>query len=648
MTERINDRYLKDFFGLDDSDGSREELEEIKQSLIREIYENGADICTIDDEADGMYFIESGRVVVLNRDGEQVNVLNIGQYFGEYAVLSGEKRLTTVRAVGRVVVYRMESAKLMSFLSEHPNIYSELMKRVYGQLSSKHTRILELSRNKRGILIHPDNDKPPSFRQTVIQCGFLAVTFLLSALLIPRDAGGPVFLVPLIFMTVYVIITKRTLESLIVSGMLAAMLTYRMGFLPGFTDALMETMGAPDNVFTVLVMVLMGALISLIINSGGVTAFERAASGYATSRGRIYLLSLGIMVVTGIDDGLNMLCASYALHNPAKEKGIVREKLALFYSMLPTVICSFIPLSLWGIFVIGTVSASAGTAAIGLFCRSIPFNFFSIITLIVMIFFAAGIRIPGKQLSQAEERYRKGGALWPAGSERYLQDHDKEVWGRISDVMLPIAVLAAASLLLRSVFGKSFSFDSAVGLTAAIAFTYILYCSRKIMTPEKFMEYLVEGISESTLPVMLYLLTMCFSAMLDQLRLHEYYEDLIEYADGVLFLFPAVVFIFSVFLTMVLGSSWAMYAIAFPIVLKLAGTLGINPVILMGAITGAGIAGEKNCRFTSEAANIANAVGINPDAALNVRRSFSIPLTALTAVCYLIAGYFMTGTGITP
>ena len=204
----------------------------------------------IDSEADGMYFIESGTVVILDKNNRQINMLHVGQYFGEYAVLSGQRRLSTVRSKGRTVLYRMAGKDLLDFLYKHP----------------------------------------------------------------------------------------------------------------------------------------------------------------------------------GIDDCLNMITASYTVYTPAKEKGVVREKLALFYSMLPTVLCSFIPLSLWGIFVTGTL-------------------------------FTFGLLPASRQLKEAQKRYEETSELYPKGSEKYLSAHDTEVWGRISNVILPVIVLAVSSLTLRSITGKSFITD---------------------------------------------------------------------------------------------------------------------------------------------------------------------------------------------
>ncbi|MBO7353388.1 MAG: cyclic nucleotide-binding domain-containing protein, partial [Lachnospiraceae bacterium] len=200
MAERISEKYIGEFFGLTPDETGKQELAEIKGKLKKMVFEHGHDIVTIDEEPDGMYFIESGTAVVLGREGEQLNILHIGQYFGEYGVLSGQKRLSTVRALGRTVVFKMESEDLLSFLQKHPDIYGEFMKRVYGQLSNKHSQILALSGMRKGVLTHPSNTVPLSHKQLLINYGGLLLIYILASLFIPADTSFPVFVIPIAFM----------------------------------------------------------------------------------------------------------------------------------------------------------------------------------------------------------------------------------------------------------------------------------------------------------------------------------------------------------------------------------------------------------------------------------------------------------------
>lgn len=639
--KKINEVYLRAFFGISDSEEGKAELEEIGKKLVRLQYENGADICVIDDEADGMYFLESGTALVLDREGNQINILHEGQHFGEYAVLAKQRRLSTVRSLGRTVVWRLSTEDTMEILSRHPNVWGDLMKSVYGQVSGKHSQILALSGMKKGILQHPSNEAPLSKSHILIQYGILAIIYVLAFFLIPKGSNAPLFIAPLLLMLTYVLITKRTLESLIVSCILAALLIYRNGLSASFVDGLMATMESPDNVFTVLVMALMGGTIQLIEASGAVTAFKKLVERHITDRRGMLLASYGIMAATCIDDGLNMTCAANATNTVSKEQRIPRESASLIYSLLPTVLSSFVPLSLWGIFVIGTISASVSENGVALFCRSIPFNFFSIITAVLMFLYCLGKLPLTKELKAADQRVQDGGRLWPDGSEKYLSLNELEMWGKIKNVMLPILFLAVMSLAVRSLLAGSFVVDSAVGLAATLLFMFLFYCWQGLMTPEQFVENLITGMANTTLPIVLYLLTMCFSSLLEQLSLTEVFLETVVPLGSVGHLFPVVIFLASMLLTMALGSSWAMYAIAIPITARFAPVLGANLALCIGAVAGAGIAGEKNCRFTADALNVGTVIGCNPETVRRIRISYSLPITAAAAVMYFIFGLIM-------
>jgi len=639
--ELIDRTYLREIFGIAAGEKGEAEAAELADKLERLVFAHDEDIISIDTEADGLYFLESGTALVLNREGEQINMLRPGAYFGEYAVLSGERRLSTVRSLGRTIVYRLSKEEMMEVLRRHPETYGEFMKRVYGQVSGKHRQLLTLSRMQRGVLQHPRNRTPMSPLRMALQYGCLALVFLLSALFIPKDSIAPIFLLPLLLMTVYVLLTRRTVESLLVAGMMAALLVYRSGITGSYTDALIDSMSSPDNAFTVLVMALMGGVVTLIEASGAVTAFRKLADRLIRSRRSARFASLGIMAVTAIDDCLNMLCSATALHTASDEQRIPREESALMLSLLPTTLCSFLPVSLWGIFVIGSISASGVDSAARLFCKAIPFNFFSIITVLAMLLFCLG-RFPlTKTLRKARQRVEERGELWPEGSERYLTRDETETWGRIVNLLLPVAVLIISSLLVRSLFSGRLVLDSACGLVATLLFIFFLYCGQGLMSPEEFFEHLITGVQSMALPILLYLMTMCFSSLLEQQNLGLYFDTAVEELGAFAPLMPAVLFLVSTVFTVIIGSSWAMYVIALPVAIHVSGVLGLSLPLCVGAVISAGIAGEKNCGFTSDSLSVGNAIGCNPQAVLKVRLPYSLLFTGVSLLLYLAFGFII-------
>ena len=637
---RIDDDYLRSFFGIRaDEEGARE-LADLRGKLQRVQFDHQRDICAIDEEADGIYFLESGTAVVLDREGEQINVLHPGSYFGEYAVLSGGRRLSTVRSVGRTVVWRLGNRDVMEALRRHPDTYGELMKRVYGQVSRKHTQLLTLSQMRRGILQHPRNEKPMTPRQMALQYGLVALFFALSLLLAPRGSAGPVFLLPLGLMTVYALVTRRTLGSLLISGLLAALLADRSGLACSYTDALLAAVSDPGNVETVFIMALMGGMVSLIEASGAVTAFKKLVDRKVRSARGTKLALLGIMAVTAIDDGLNMLCGASAIRSAADEQHIPREDTGLLLSFLPVPLCSFLPFSIWSIFVVGAIKAACrGGSAAALFCRSLPFNFFSILCVLAMLLFCLGLLPRSRALKRAEKRVKEGGNLWPEGSERYLTQEEGEVWGRIANLLLPVAVLALTSLAVRSIWSGGFLLDSAVGLVATLLFMFFLYCAQGLMSPEQFLEQLISGIQGMALPILLYLLTACFSALLEQQAMGSFFDAMVERLLPVNPLLPAVLFLVSSLFATLLGSSWAMFAIAFPVAFHVASAAGLSLPLCVGAVCAAGIAGELNCLFTGYALSVGNAIGCDPKAVLKVRLPYSLLFTGLALLLYAAAGF---------
>ena len=639
-TKRITNDYIRDLFGLGGGAEAKKEADAILQRLHRIVFENGQDICRIDGEPDGMFFLESGEAIVLNREGEQINLMHEGQYFGEYAVLTRQKRLSTVRSNGRTVVFKMETDDVMRVLAAHPGISGELMKRLYGQVSAKHSQILELTRARRGILQDPNNRRPLGLKEMLLTYGSVAAVFLLSFFLLPKSGpAAPVFLLPLLFLIVYALLTRRTLETLILSGMFAALLLYRRELFGDYTKAVLASAASADNVFTVYVMALMGGVVTLIEASGSITAFKKHLEGRVRTGRGARLAFFVITLLTAIDDGLNLLTASVCARPAAEENRVPREETSLMAAFLPVTVCSFVPLSIWGIFVVGALKASVPTGAIGLFCRSLCFNFFSIVSVAAMLLLCFDKLPRSRQLKAAKRRVEEGGKLWPEGSEQYDPGDREKICGRVVNLLLPIGVLALASLLLGSVSAGSFAMNSAIGLTATLAVMFLLYCSQRLMSPEAFSEYLVKGMQGMLLPIVVYLLTICFSTMLNGLGLADAIDAAVPALFGrAVWLMPLVIYILATMLAAVLGSSWAMFIIAFPLAAALGGSLGMSLPLCVGAVCSAGISGEKLCPYSGEATVVGTAVGCAPAAVSGLTRRYAAAFFVLSAAFYAIAG----------
>ena len=118
-----------------------------------------------------------------------------------------------------------------------------------------------------------------------------------------------------------------------------------------------------------------------------------------------------------------------------------------------------------------------------------------------------------------------------------------------------------------------------------------------------------------------------------------YFDALVGHMSFLRAMLPAVLFLVSALLTALLGSSWAMYAIAFPVAVHMASAAGVHLPLAVGAVCAAGIAGELLCPFTSAGLSVGNAIGCDPGAILKVRLPYSLVFTGISFLLYLAAGF---------
>ena len=119
----ITPDYIRNFFRLSDSEQDSALVNQIMAHLTLKEYPHNSFICHIGDEADQMFFIESGMVIVRGKDGEASNELQPGRYFGEYAAITGDKRMADIQAYGTVRVFELDKKTLVDLTRQHPHIY---------------------------------------------------------------------------------------------------------------------------------------------------------------------------------------------------------------------------------------------------------------------------------------------------------------------------------------------------------------------------------------------------------------------------------------------------------------------------------------------------------------------------------------------
>lgn len=636
----ITKNYLETFFKI-----PPQEAKEIHRKMERLVYDNDAPIVRLGDEADGLYFLEEGQATVVNENGEPVNEMNPGQMFGEYAVLTGELRMSTVKAHGSVVVYRLLPKDFLRIVGKHPKIVGSLMKQTYGQVSVMHKKLASLTRRYRGVLWSPTQNADAKLSGILLTYGVVlgvfAAAFLLAALAIPNMDMIPLWwqLLPVVFLMAFTLRTKRVVEGMILTVLLLGGMLYRGNFILGFGDMMIEGIGNPDTSETIVIMSMVEAVAALLASAGVVSAFKKLAERRVKTKRDSMLGMLLIMLLVNMDECLNVKTAGYCLNEISDKNRIPREFRSLLGSF-SMALCSLIPFSLWSAYICGWASVYVENGG-NVFLKSIPFNLVGIFAMLFSVLLVFGILPKTKQLKHARQRVENGGSLWPEGSERYFEtDAEDSVVGKPVNLLLPMLIWAVSAVVCGMIRNPgAFAMDSVSGLIITLIFMFFLYVGQRLMSPKDYFDTIANGIGNALMPILLLVMAERIAAGLEMLGFEAFLETSIpKLVGGQMILIPAVLFVMFTLIGLGLGSCWGMYGIGIPITMYLATHLNLNLPLCLGAVLAAGIMGVGLCPYLDETAPEVANIGCTPRAFRKLRIQYWIPMAIFCMIGYVILG----------
>ncbi len=131
------------------SDLPEETIAKIAQIGHRKIYKKDAIILMEEDAGSALFVIATGKVKVsrASADGKEVilSILSESDFFGEMAILDGQKRSATVIALEESELYIIQRAEFLNLLKDHPEVSIALLKELTQRLRSADMKIKSLS-----------------------------------------------------------------------------------------------------------------------------------------------------------------------------------------------------------------------------------------------------------------------------------------------------------------------------------------------------------------------------------------------------------------------------------------------------------------------------------------------------------------------
>ena len=414
-------------------------------------------------------------------------------------------------------------------------------------------------------------------------------------------------LIPPLLAIILAFITKEEYSSLFIGVAVGALLY--SGFHPwdSFVN-FFEIMKNSMNLNILIFDVLLGMIIVLMAKSGGSAAYGKWAGTKIRTKRSALLATMGLGVLIFVDDYFNCLTVGSLMRPVTDQQKDSRAKLAYIIDATAAPVCIIAPISSWAAAVNSYVPADAGISGFQLFLRTIPYNLYAILTL-VMVFFICFTGFDFGLMKKHEENAAKGD-LFTSGGDEFEQVSEDEVnpGGKVMDLVLPVAVLivsAIGAMIYTGYLGgakdiiTAFSgCDAETSLIFAtmvtIFFMMLLYLPRKVVDFKGFMESLVEGFKLMIPAITILIFAWSLKGIGDAMGLAEFVGGIVgENASASIFI-PVVLFAVAIFLSFSTGTSWGTFAILVPIATGMfAGNTSLEMMIIsVSAVLAGAVCGD--------------------------------------------------------
>lgn len=470
-------------------------------------------------------------------------------------------------------------------------------------------------------------------------------------------------LIPPIVAIGLALITKEVYSSLfigiVVGGLFYSGFNFEGTVVHVFSDGFIASVADSYNVGILLFLVILGAMVAMMNCAGGSAAFGRWASQKIKSRVGAQLATVVLGVLIFIDDYFNCLTVGSVMRPVTDKHNISRAKLAYLIDATAAPICIIAPISSWAAAVSGFAKGS-GMNGFQLFISAIPYNFYAILTIVMMIFLAVS-KLDYGPMKKHELNALKGD-LFSGGEEGFKStDSAKEnSRGRVCDLVFPIVVLIISCVIGMIYSGGFFTAgedgyrnfitafsnsDASVGLVygsfITLIITIVFFVFRRVLTFKECMESIPEGFKAMVPAIMILTCAWTLKGMTDSLGAKQFIEEIMQSsAQGFMNFLPAIIFLVAVGLSFATGTSWGTFGILIPIVIAVFGfDKGQITVVAISACMAGAVCGD-HCSPISDTTIMASAGSqSNHINHVSTQLPYALTVAAVSFVCYLIAGF---------
>ena len=463
-------------------------------------------------------------------------------------------------------------------------------------------------------------------------------------------------LVPPVVAIGLALITKEVYSSLFIGVLMGGILYSGFSFEGTIThifeDGMINVLSDSYNVGILIFLVILGTMVCLMNRAGGSAAFGQFAADHIKGRVGAELATILLGCLIFIDDYFNCLTVGSVMRPVTDKFKVSRAKLAYLIDATAAPICIIAPISSWAAAVTVFVEGEDGFS---IFVRAIPYNFYAILTIVMMIGMVL-LRTEFGSMKFHEKNALKGD-LYTTPGRPYDTEKQPEVSvrGTVLDLLIPIISLIICCMVGMLYTGGFFSgedfvtafsqSDASLGLTMGSFFglliTIGLYQVRRVLKFSECMACIPEGFKSMVPAIMILSFAWTLKAMTDSLGADVYVATVVaSSARSLLNFLPAIIFVVGCFLAFATGTSWGTFGILIPIVVAVFENSNPDLMIISISACMAGAVCGDHCSPISDTTIMASA-GAQCEHVNHVTTQlpYAVTAAAVSFVSYIIAGF---------
>lgn len=466
-------------------------------------------------------------------------------------------------------------------------------------------------------------------------------------------AGTAWAMLPPIVAIALALVTKEVYSSLFIGITVGGFMACGTKFLPSVdmivNDGIIGAVSGTAGIFVFLVV--LGIIVALMNKAGGSAAFGRWAQKNIKSKTGACLATFCLGVMIFIDDYFNCLTVGSVMRPVTDSHKISRVKLAYLIDATAAPICMIAPVSSWAA-AVSEYAEGTGFSGLELFIKSIPYNFYSILTLVFIVALSI-LKFDYGSMKVFEQKATNGDLIGNQSFETNEEKYEYNEKGRVIDLIVPVVILVGlcvfgllyiGGILSGSGFIDAFgATDATVGLPWGSVLALILiiayYLARRIITFKEVTECIPKGFIAMVPAILILTFATALKNITNALDISTFVNNALENAGSLQYFLPAIIFIIACILAFSTGTSWGTFGILIPIVVAIFPFDNELLYIGMSACLAGAVCGD-HCSPISDTTIMSSAGAMcNHVDHVSTQMPYSITVALISFVCFIIAAF---------